>query len=353
MNSALVVFVFLSLAIHIHPQTSSTQTAPGKQSPEPATKSKLPDFSENPAVADFISQMVVKHEFEAELLADYFSKIAPNERVLDLMDQSAPSQTQAGNVVRSWRTYRGRFLTRARIDGGVAFWKKNKEPLARAYDQFGVPPEIIVAIIGVETMYGRYAGTHSILEALASLGFHDTRRADYFREELEHFLLLTRESKIDPLKPIGSYAGAIGIPQFMPGSWRRYAVDFDGDGIIDLENSVADSIGSVANYLKEHGWQKDEPIVHKISLVGKPLDSWLEAGMMPSLQVGELALKGVKGAPSSPEVATFISLPTPGQPTEYWLGYQNYYAITRYNRSTFYSMSVFQLAKEIKSQINQ
>jgi membrane-bound lytic murein transglycosylase B len=167
---------------------------------------------------------------------------------------------------------------------------------------------------------------------------------------LEHFLLLARENGLDPLSTKGSYAGAIGIPQFMPGSWRRFAIDFDGDGTVDLENSVADSIGSIGNYLKEHGWQRGEPIANKIRLRVKPKPEWAAAGMLPSLSAKELSSQGVQVPPGSPELATFISLPTPSQPTEYWLGYKNYYAITRYNRSTFYSMSVVLLAQAIKGQ---
>jgi len=228
------------------------------------------------------------------------------------------------------------------------FWQENAGTLKRAFDKYGVPPEIIVAIIGVETLYGKNKGSFGVMEALASLAFHDPSRGDFFREELEHFLLLSRENGFDPLKIQGSYAGAIGIPQFMPGSWRKYAVDFDGDKIIDLEHSVADSIGSIANYLNKYGWQAGEPIAHPVALRGAPKDAWLKAGMLPSLNVKELAEQGVQITQKTPGTATFIELPTPKQPSEYWLGYQNYYAITRYNRSTFYSMSVFMLAEKLK-----
>jgi len=349
LKSVLIFLVFLISSIPCHPQAGRAQSSPNRQAQRPTPKPKLPAFSSNQAVAEFISQMVAKHEFEADWVTKQFSNIAPNERVLNLMLQSAPSQTQTQHVVRSWKTYRGQFLTKSRIEDGVAFWKKNAEILARAYEQYGVPPEVIVAIIGVETLYGQRTGTYCVLEALASLAFHDTRRPDFFLAELEQFFLLTKENGIDLLKPVGSYAGAIGIPQFMPSSWRKFGVDFDGDGVVDLEKSVADSIGSVANYLNAHGWQKDQPIAHKVIIEGRPKDAWLNAGMQPSLSVSELATQGVKVAPISPEMATLISLPTPGQQTEYWLGYQNYYAITRYNRSTFYSMSVFQLAEEIRA----
>ncbi|MDR0499034.1 MAG: lytic murein transglycosylase, partial [Holophagales bacterium] len=167
----------------------------------------------------------------------------------------------------------------------------------------------------------------------------------------EHFLLLARENRFDPLKTQGSYAGAIGIPQFMPGSWRKYAVDYDGDNRIDLENNVADSIGSVGNYLNAHGWQKDRAVAHKATISGKPKDAWLKAGILPTLKTEDLLTQGLTIAQTPLEIATFIELPSPGHPTEYWLGYQNFYVITRYNKSSYYAMSVFQLAEAIKQRM--
>ena len=324
-----------------------------RPAPRPTPKPALPAFSANPDVAKFIAYMAAEHGFDDKELAGLFSKINPNQRVLTLFRPAPPSQTPSRPVVRSWRNYRSRFLSASRIEGGVAYWRQNTAALNRAYEQYGVPPEVIVAIIGVETLYGRFKGGFGVMEALASLGFHDPGRADFFRGELEQFLILARENGLDPLQSEGSYAGAMGIPQFMPGSWRKYAVDYDGDNRIDLFQSVADSIGSVGNYLNGYGWQRDEPIAHKVKVSGKPQAAWLEAGMLPSLEVGELAKRGVQVVPGSPKTATFIELPTPRQPTEYWLGYQNYYAITRYNRSTFYAMSVVQLAEAIKAGIGQ
>jgi membrane-bound lytic murein transglycosylase B len=309
---------------------------------------KLPEFSANPEVAKFIAHMTDKHEFDGKDLANHFSKISPNQRVLTLFRPPQPSQTTRPDS-KSWRNYKARFINKPRIEGGIAFWRENLETLNRAYEQYGVPPEVIVAIIGVETLYGKHTGGFGVMEALASLAFHDPGRGDFFRSELEHFLLLSRENGFDFLRPQGSYAGAIGIPQFMPGSWRKYAVDFDGDGVIDLERNIGDAIGSVANYLKEHGWEKDEAVAQKVKVNGSPKAVWLDAGMLPSLKVEELAKNGVQVDPNSPGTATFISLVTPQQPTEYWLGYKNYYAITRYNRSTFYAMSVVQLAEELKA----
>jgi membrane-bound lytic murein transglycosylase B len=349
--SLIPLLIFSPLAVG-QAQTASRPAA-RPQAQRPAARPqpqrpKLPDFSANPDVAKFIAHMAAAHKFDDKELAEQFTKISPNQRVLTLF--RPPQTPQAARPEeRSWASYRARFINKSRIDGGVAFWLENKETLDRAYEQYGVPPEAIVAIIGVETLYGRQTGGFVVMEALASLAFHDPGRGDFFRSELEHFLLLSRENGFDFLRPQGSYAGAIGIPQFMPGSWRKYAVDFDGDGVIDLERNVNDAIGSVANYLKEHGWERDEAIVHKTKVVGSPKAAWLEAGMLPSLKVEELAKNGVQVDPNLPTIATFISLPTPQQQTEYWLGFKNYYAITRYNRSTFYAMSVVQLAEELKT----
>jgi membrane-bound lytic murein transglycosylase B len=337
--SPLLLLAFLA-ALPGPAQTLSAQAKAG------AIPTELPEFSANPNVADFIVSISAKHGMDAEYLAELFASIRPNMRVLALF---APSPLKTP-LPPSWKRYSAQFLSKARIDAGATFWAQNKETLDSAFRQFGVPQEIIVAIIGVETYYGRHTGNFGVMEALATLAFHEPRRAEFFRGELEHFLLLARENGFDPLKTKGSYAGAIGIPQFMPGSWRKFAIDFDRDGIIDLENSVADSIGSVASYLSMHGWQKGEPIVHKIKLRDKPKADWANAGMLPSLDTRELANQGVPVPKGAPDLATFISLPTPGQQTEHWLGYGNYYSITRYNRSTFYSMSVVRLAMAIKAQ---
>jgi membrane-bound lytic murein transglycosylase B len=308
--------------------------------------------------------MAAKHGFDADALMALFSAVAPNARVLDLFRPRPPRQAPAKPpkpVVKSWKKYSAVFLGESRIEGGARFWREHAATLERAHQQYGVPPEIIVAIIGVETLYGERKGGFAVLEALASLAFHDPVRWEFFLEELEHFLLLSRENGFDPLRPQGSYAGAIGIPQFMPGSWRRFAVDYDGDGKIELDNNFADSIGSVANYLNKHGWKKGEPVAHRATLAAAPNPAWAQAGMLPSLSVKELKAGGVAleapeaakavnalGQENAPATATFIELPTPRMPTEYWLGYQNFYAITRYNRSYYYSMSVFLLAEAVR-----
>jgi len=299
-------------------------------------------FAELPETAAFADDLARRHGFDANQLLTHFASIRPNAQVLQLIaPPTLPTQ-------RSWERYRPRFLNTLRIEGGVNFWKENALTLARARAMYGVPEEVIVAIIGVETHYGRITGGFSVLEALATLAFQYPRRAEFFRSELEQFLLLSRENGLDPLSVKGSFAGAIGIPQFMPGSQRRYAVDFDGDQRVDLSNSVADAIGSVARFLEQHGWQAGQPVAVPARLSGALDPALIEAGIRPSLKVADLQARGIEAAAAPDATVTLVDLVSPGKATEYWLGYENFYVITRYNRSSFYAMSVFQLAEEIR-----
>lgn len=306
-----------------------------------------PNFASDPAVIDFAVDLEQRHGFPADELLARFAQTRPNAKVLQLIKPpTSPLQ-------RSWERYRPRFLNDRRIDGGVRFWLENRVSLAKARALYGVPEEIIVAIIGVETEYGRNTGGFGVFEALATLAFHYPRRAEFFRTELEQFLLLTRENQLNPLDVKGSFAGAIGIPQFMPGSQRRYAVDFDGDQRVDLSASVADAIGSVARFLEQHGWQADQPIAFPARLAGEPEAGLIEAGIQPSLKVAELADRGILSKADPQATVALIDLVSPDQATEYWLGLNNFYVITRYNRSSFYAMAVFQLAEEIRSRMPQ
>lgn len=311
----------------------------------PNTSAPLPTFADEPAVIDFVHDLEQRHGFNANELLAQFAQTRPNSKVLQLIKPpTSPLQ-------RSWERYRPRFLNDRRINGGVQFWQENQLTLARARALYGVPEEIIVAIIGVETEYGSNTGGFRVLEALATLAFNYPRRADFFRTELEQFLLLARENGLDPLSVKGSFAGAIGIPQFMPGSQRRYAVDFDGDQRVDLGNSVNDAIGSVARFLEQHGWQAGQPIAVAARTAGEPERNLLEAGIRPSLKVAELAEKGVLAEVDPQASVALIDLVSPSRETEYWLGFENFYVITRYNRSSFYAMSVFQLAEEIRGRM--
>ena len=306
---------------------------------------KPQSFADNPATIEFAREMEQRHGFNADELLDKFAQTSSNAKVLQLIKPPASPQQ------RSWERYRPRFLNDRRIDGGVRFWQDNRTVLARARAMYGVPEEIIVAIIGVETEYGRNTGGFRVLEALATLAFDYPRRADFFRTELEQFLLLARENNMDPLSIKGSFAGAIGIPQFMPGSQRRYAVDFDGDQRVDLSGSFDDAVGSVGRFLEQHGWQAGQPIAVAARLQGEPARELIEAGIRPTLKVGELAAQGISSRAGNEDNVALIDLVSPGRETEYWLGYENFYVITRYNRSSFYAMSVFQLAEEIRQRM--
>jgi membrane-bound lytic murein transglycosylase B len=318
-------------------------------------------YANNPNVDAFINDMVARYDFDSDSLHALFAHTSYSATAVKLVTPS-PSPS-----VKNWRVYQSRFLDAVRINAGVKFWRANQATLQRAYEQFGVPPEMIVGIIGVETIYGRYMGNFRVLDALTTLTFdypNTPNRADRqvtFRKNLEDFLVWTRDSQLDPNSVLGSYTGAIGIPQFLPSSIVQYAVDYDGNKQIDLRTSQADAIGSVANYLKQNGWENGRPVVWNIAsdpgsqgvaqaaADGQPEPHWslaqlLRAGMLmnqPGLDIASEA-----GTP-----VTVIDLPTPGRATEYMLGLKNFYVLTRYNRSFFYALAVYQLGQRIKSQM--
>ncbi|MBW7902921.1 MAG: lytic murein transglycosylase B [Rhodocyclaceae bacterium] len=299
-------------------------------------------FADDPEVLAFVAEMHERHGFDADRLRQRFTRIGPNETVLRAIQPAAVPELQ-----RSWTRYRARFLNERRIDTGVRFWRQHGAALRRASALFGVPEEIIVAIIGVETEYGANTGRFGVMQALSTLAFRYPPRAAFFRGELEQFLLLARENGFDPLQVKGSYAGAIGIPQFMPGSQRHYAVDFDGDGRIDLTKSADDAIGSVASFLARHGWESGGRIAAPARVSADPAPL-LALGIRPERTLAEFIAGGVdaEGDPESP--GALIDLVSPEQATEYWVGFRNFYVITRYNRSSFYAMAVFQLAEAIR-----
>ena len=248
---------------------------------------------------------------------------------------------------KPWHEYRPIFLTERRIEEGVAFWNRHAALLARARDRYGVPERVIVAIIGVETFYGTRAGNIRVLDALATLGFRFPRRADFFRRELGHYLVLGPKERLDLTAVEGSYAGAMGIPQFIPSSYREYAVDFDGDGRRDLLASVADAVGSVAAYLARHGWVRDAPVAARADVVGDP-SALLEKGVKPHTSLAALAGAGVRSRAPVDGVANAALFDLDGAGgTEYWLAFDNFYAIPRYNRSKLYAMAVTQLSEAI------
>jgi len=310
----------------------------------PANAQEGAGMIQNPEVQAFIASMHEQHGFDIAHLTRQFAVLRPNATVLKAIRPPAVPEKQ-----RSWERYRERFVNAQRLAGGLSFWQKHAAALQRAETIHGVPAEVIVAIIGVETIYGQHMGSFGVLEALASLAFYYPPRSEFFRGELEQFLLLARENGISPLSVKGSYAGAIGIPQFMPSSQRRFAVDFDGDDRIDLRQSYPDAIGSVGRFLQQHGWQTGEPVAVPAT-VGSDPAALLALGIKPTLSVSEFAAKGVAAVADGDRAAALIDLVTPGAPTEYWLGFNNFYVITRYNRSSFYAMAVFQLADALRQE---
>lgn len=313
------------------------------------------NFGQWKAVSEFIAQMSDEHGFDRAELNAQFAKIHYLDKVVKLINPPPPGKT------KNWTAYRERFVEPKRIQAGLDFWHRHETELNRAQAEFGVPPEIIVGILGVETIYGRQPGNIRVMDALTTLAFAypDTpnrqARMDYFRGELKQALLYARESNLDPFSLSGSFAGAIGLPQFMPGSIRRFAVDFDGDGKIDLRNSPADAIGSVASFLSQHGWTANLPLVYPVhpdpasETVWKPL---IGIALAATHSVDEISQAGVTVPNDIPRalMVGLVDLQDGERPTRYWVGSDNFFAITKYNRSYFYAMAVIELGHAIRQQ---
>ena len=291
----------------------------------------------------FVKKMVEQHQFNSDRLVRLFKQAKLQPDIIAAISRPAEA--------KPWYQYRPIFLTDKRIKGGAAFWDKHAETLARAEKEYGVPAEIIVAIIGVETRYGGYTGRHRVIDSLATLAFDYPPRSKFFASELEQYLLMTREEQIDPLSLKGSYAGAMGIPQFISSSYRNYAVDFDGDGHRNLWDNPVDAIGSVANYFKRHGWKPGEPVAVQTHVSGNRYQELIKKGMKPQLPLAEFAGFGVQVPDhlDTTQPASLLEFETEGIP-EFWIGLHNFYVITRYNHSPLYAMAVYQLSNEIREQ---
>ena len=300
------------------------------------------NISQRDDVQSFIGGLVDKHDFDRAELNQLFAEIKLDAKIIDRMNRPYEA--------KPWHQYRPIFVTKTRIKEGVSFFQEHQAILKQAEAKYGVPAEIITAIIGVETRYGRHKGGFRVLDSLATLGFDYPRRSKFFLKELEEFLLLSREEGFDPSEIVGSYAGAMGKPQFIASSYRHYAVDFNGDGVRDLLNSTDDAIGSVANYLKRHGWQRDQAVAVPTNSLA---DSPRKTGRLkkPSIPLSQWRAQGYQTeAELADELpAILISLENK-RDSEQWLGLQNFYAITRYNHSELYAMAVFQLSQEIIKQ---
>ncbi len=346
----LPLFVLLA-ACSSKPKPTETETTTGTPSggfllePQHNVMQMGGDFANNPNAQQFIDKMVNKHGFDRQQLQEVLSQAKRLDSVLRLMDNQAPTTSvkPPSGPNGAWLRYRKKFITPDNVQNGVVFWNQYEDALNRAWQVYGVPPEIIVGIIGVETRWGRVMGKTRILDALATLSFNYPRRAEYFSGELETFLLMARDEQDDPLNLKGSFAGAMGYGQFMPSSYKQYAVDFSGDGHINLWDPV-DAIGSVANYFKAHGWVKGD----QVAVMANGQAPGLPNGFKTKYSISQLAAAGL--TPQQPlgnhQQASLLRLDV-GTGYQYWYGLPNFYTITRYNHSTHYAMAVWQLGQAV------
>ena len=302
-------------------------------------------LTENTEVQKFIKEMVNEQGFDQHKLETLFSQVKIKQKILDAISRPAEKS-------KAWYEYRKIFLTDKRIKNGAEFWSENADTLKYAEAVYGVPAEIIVAIIGVETFYGRLQGTYRVMDALSTLAFKYPKRSKFFRSELKYYLIMSQEQKFEPLSKKGSYAGAMGMGQFIPSSFQNYAIDFNGDGEKNIWTDRADAIGSVANYFKRHGWKKGLPVADKVQLAGNSVltkDDSCRRSCKLEQTIADFRKKGVQGEtrPGNETPALFLMLKQKNN-WEYWLAYNNFYVISRYNHSTLYSMAVYQLSQEIK-----
>lgn len=298
------------------------------------------DFSQYEELQAMVAQLEADKVYAPGELTALFDRVARQPAILAQIAKPAESS-------KEWKDYRPIFMTDARINDGLAFWDKYQDVLTRAEQTYGVPAPMILAILGVETKYGVNKGNYRVVEALATLGFDYPPRAPFFRKELREFLVLSKQNGQDPFETRGSYAGAMGYPQFMPSSWRNLAVDFDGDGRIDLINNPVDAIGSIANYFKANGWRSGDPVAVRARISGQDYDGGTSKELKTVSTLNELAKVGI--VPREP-LGQSGSTPASGirlQGTnggEFWIGFNNFYVITRYNRSILYAMAAHQLA---------
>jgi membrane-bound lytic murein transglycosylase B len=296
-------------------------------------------------VREFIAHMAETTTFKKRQLRKLLKAAQSQPAIIEAMDRPAEK-------AKPWFEYRPIFLTERRIREGTDFWIAHRQALDQASVRSGVPPEYLAAILGVETYYGRLTGSYRVLDALSTLAFDYPARAKFFREELEQFLLLTRDARLDPLSVKGSYAGAMGAPQFMPSNYRRYAVDADADGHIDLWTNWPDVCASVGNYLKEHGWNAGEPVLNEASVEADKAPELDGRKLALSETVGSLRSKGVSFDSSLASDAPALLIAADDADGVHWrVGYNNFYVITRYNHSALYAMAVNDLAAAVKQRV--
>lgn len=308
------------------------------------------NYALNPEAIKMVDELVLEEGFDREELLQVFASAQRQESILKAIARPAEKS-------KPWYEYREIFLNEKRLEQGVEFYNEHRATLERAERETGVPAQIIVAIIGVETYYGRIAGSYRVIDALSTLAFDYPPRSPFFTKELKSYLILTRQQGMDPLALKGSYAGAMGYGQFMPSSFLAYAVDFDGDEVADIWNNPVDAIGSVANYFRRHGWRNGETVVAGATVTGEVADSWFVQGrkdLKPEQTVAQFAEAGIAATePLDPEALATAMKFELEEGFEYWLGLHNFYVITRYNHSAMYAMCVYQLSQQIAGRISQ
>lgn len=299
---------------------------------------------------ELIDELVEEEGFDRAYLQTVFEDAKRKDSILEAIARPAEK-------TKPWYDYRKIFVTDKRERQGIEFFAEHKETLARAERETGVPAEIIVSVIGVETYYGRITGSYRVIDALSTLAFDYPRRSPFFTKELKNYLMLTRDQGLDPLEMKGSYAGAMGYGQFMPSSYREYAIDFDGDGLIDIWGNPVDAIGSVANYFKRHGWRTGEQVIAAATAEPDVGEEWFvrtRADLKPKFTVAEFTAAGITAADNLDPAASAVAMKFELEDGyEYWLGLHNFYVTTRYNHSAMYAMSVYQLAERIAAGVSK
>jgi len=324
-------------------------TAGAADAAKPRAKAPSPDYTHRSDVRAFAREVASESGMSQRDVERWLAAAKFQPKIVALMDRPLLEPPK-------WFTYAPSFLSQERIDGGVRFWRDNEAALARAEATYGVPAQVIVAIIGVETFYGRNTGGFRVIDALATLAFDYPRRANFFRGELKEYVLLARDQGFSPLDAKGSFAGAMGMPQFMPGSYRRFAVDFDGDGHADLWRSHADVIGSIANYLMRHDWQRGEPVLAPASVTPEARDTALrrldggisERRPIAAWQLDGVTLRDAATESASDPVGLLLLEEAPEGSASLWIAYPNFYVITRYNKSRLYAAAVWALSERLR-----
>ena len=302
-------------------------------------------------VADYLDALAAEHDFDRVELATLFAGVHQRQDVIERISKPAEK-------VWTWARYKALLVSQARVDKGVEFWAQNVDTLQRAEDKYGVAPEYVLAILGIETRYGQITGSFPVIDALTTLGFDYPPRAKFFRKELTQFLLLAREEGKSPGELMGSYAGAMGYGQFIPSSYRHYAVDFDADGVRDIWSNPEDAIGSIANYFAMHKWRGDEVVALPVTVAAEQVDAAVNGGLELTYTVAELRGLGVQltdkqmaNLGSTSKAALYKLDGADGD--EYWMAMHDFYVITRYNHSHMYALAVHELSQAIKAKRQQ